>query len=149
MPTFTWLDESIEHSDYDYARAKAIAFRISTIHSEDEQRGFRLQADFESGYSYDPREDCECEFCLSQNHDCDELGKDECCSLCEHPTELTECSTQAAIDAEAMQKQADKDLELELLHDKLQLLGARMMRAYEHWNEDEAYMQYQESRYDY
>jgi len=47
---------------------------------------------------------------------------------------------------------ADKDSEdsarmnviEELLHD----LGARMMRPYEHWNEDERYMEYMETRYD-
>lgn len=38
-----------------------------------------------------------------------------------------------------------RDVIEELLSD----LGARMMRPYEHWNEDEAYMQYAESRYDY
>jgi|ERR1035437_6750738 hypothetical protein len=35
-------------------------------------------------------------------------------------------------------------IELQLAHH-----GARIMRPYEHWNEDEQFMQYQESRYDY
>lgn len=31
----------------------------------------------------------------------------------------------------------------------LEELGARMMRPYEHWNEEEAYMEYMENRYSY
>jgi hypothetical protein len=34
--------------------------------------------------------------------------------------------------------------QLAFIEDKLASVGARMMRPYEHWNEDEAYMQYQE-----
>lgn len=37
-----------------------------------------------------------------------------------------------------------RDVIEELLSD----LGARMMRPYEHWNEDEAYMEYAENRFD-
>jgi hypothetical protein len=33
---------------------------------------------------------------------------------------------------------------LEVLEEMLAKHGARMMRPYEHWNEDEAYMEYQE-----
>lgn len=36
---------------------------------------------------------------------------------------------------------------LQILEDMLGQLGARMMRPYEHWNEDEAYMEYMENRY--
>ena len=39
--------------------------------------------------------------------------------------------------------------QLSAIEDMLAAHGARMMRPYEHWNEDERYMQYQESRYDY
>jgi plasmid stabilization system protein ParE len=45
---------------------------------------------------YDHYAYCDCEFCVTQAHHCDELGADECCSLCEHPTTLTECSQRAA-----------------------------------------------------
>lgn len=40
-------------------------------------------------------------------------------------------------------------LELEAVEDILGELGARMMRPYEHWNEEERYMEYMETRYDY
>lgn len=40
--------------------------------------------------------------------------------------------------------EAERALEMELVEDKLALIGARPMRPYEHWNEDEQYMQYME-----
>jgi hypothetical protein len=40
----------------------------------------------------------------------------------------------------SMRRQAKLDIIESLLHSH----GARVMRPYEHWNEDEAYMQYQE-----
>jgi hypothetical protein len=38
-----------------------------------------------------------------------------------------------------------KDAELHKLEEMLHERGARLMRPYEHWNEEEAYMQYMES----
>ena len=35
-----------------------------------------------------------------------------------------------------------------VIEELLSELGARMMRPYEHWNEDERYMEYMETRYD-
>lgn len=56
-------------------------------------------------------------------------------------------------DDEAEQFEASRKLkrdlqEAQLTHikDRLHELGARMMRPYEHWNEDERYMQYMENR---
>lgn len=40
-------------------------------------------------------------------------------------------------------------LEMELIEEQLHSLGARLMRPYEHWNEDERYMEYMENRYEY
>lgn len=37
-----------------------------------------------------------------------------------------------------------QDAQLRVIEDKIFHLGARMMRAYEHWNEDEAFVRYQE-----
>lgn len=39
--------------------------------------------------------------------------------------------------------------EKEEIEAMLSEFGVRMMRPYEHWNEDEQYMQYMENRYDY
>ena len=128
MPNFAWLDDSIEHSDSDSARATAIAKKITCLLNEAEQRSFRAMADSESGYDYDPYEDCECPACLAAN----ESGCPDCEARLEDARQLDVV-------------QAERDLDLEMLEDKLQAVGARMMRAYEHWNEDERYMQYMES----
>lgn len=40
-------------------------------------------------------------------------------------------------------------IRMEVIEDLLAQLGARMMRPYEHWNEDERYMEYMENRYSY
>lgn len=39
-------------------------------------------------------------------------------------------------------------LRLDVIEELLGELGARMMRPYEHWNEDERYMEYMENRYE-
>jgi hypothetical protein len=122
---YTWLDEDVEHSDQDEARAKALASRWSTLHNEAEQRQFRRMADYESGYDYGPEACGDCEPCMAGD-------------LVENCVELKEMAKKQ------LEKQAERDLEVELIEDKLEKLGARMMRPYEHWNEDERYVEYQE-----
>jgi hypothetical protein len=129
---FTWIDDSIEHSDADYARAAALAKKWSFLETEREDKCFRRLADQDSGYDYDPFQDCECEFCLGEGD-----------------SSLTECTERAAFNKQQEEAQAERDLELELVNDKLAAIGARMMRPYEHWNEDERYMEYMENRSDY
>lgn len=44
--------------------------------------------------------------------------------------------------------QDDKDIaKLQVIEETLESLGARLMRPYEHHNEDERYMEYMENRY--
>jgi myo-inositol-1-phosphate synthase len=50
--------------------------------------------------------------------------------------------------AEVERKANEPYLRLEVIEELLSDLGARMMRPYEHWNEDERYMEYMENRYD-
>jgi hypothetical protein len=147
MPGFAWLDDSIEHSDSDYARAEALAKKITSLRHDDEQRMFRQIADDEEGRSYDPSEDCECDYCIKANHDCNEDNPGNGCSLCAIVTELTECESVRESSKAKLALEAERDLEIELCEDKLESVGARMMRPYEHWNEDERYMEYQENRY--
>jgi hypothetical protein len=75
------LGVGIHMPSFDTTRATAIARKITQIQDEDH-------------YGY-----CDCEWCVLQDHHCDELGTDECCSLCEHLTTLTECSQWATFDA--------------------------------------------------
>jgi len=57
---------------------------------------------------------------------------------------------QAAVDAYLASK-TERELSLRLEQDTIEAqlahIGARLMRPYEHWNEDEAYMEYNENRY--
>lgn len=121
---FTWIDDNVDHSESDEVRAEALAKRWSQLHHEEEQRSFRRQADYEDGHSGPEA----CENCLS----CLNGGSYE---DCEYIKEMLK--KQAAIEA-------DRNLEIELVEDKLAAIGARMMRPYEHWNEDERYMEWSE-----
>lgn len=58
---------------------------------------------------------------------------------------------QKAIDAyysELDKKENEIYLRKQVIEELLNDLGARMMRPYEHWNEDEKYYEYMENRYD-
>lgn len=46
--------------------------------------------------------------------------------------------------AQQQKAQAARDAEIDVIEGMLHALGARMMRPYEHWNEDERYMEWQE-----
>jgi hypothetical protein len=127
MPNFTWLNDEIVHSAEDTARATAIARKITFLEGEREQRSFQLEYNRETELPYDPYEDCECAACIAAK----EFGCDGC---------LERLGDLAQADA----REAERDLDLELLRDKLERIGARMMRAYEHWNEDESYMRMME-----
>ena len=95
--------------------------------------------DEESGrYDYDPYEDCECEVCLGPN------GDGMTAEGYETEKGGPECLSRKADEQAKMEKQEERRLEIELIEDKLGKIGARMMRPYEHWNEDERYMEYSE-----
>jgi hypothetical protein len=50
--------------------------------------------------------------------------------------------------AEVDKKANEPVLRMEVIEELLADLGARMMRPYEHWNEDERYMEYMENRFE-
>ena len=118
------------------ARASALMNEWSQINHDEEQEGFRRQAAYEGdGYEedYDPRH-CECEEGADTDPD----------ELCVHDRKALEFVEQAeAVAAEG------KRLRKDLIEAELASLGARPMRAYEHWNEDEAYMAWAERDRDY
>jgi len=126
---FTWIDETVEHDDHDYARAKALAARWSQLQTEEEERRWRRQADRENGWDYEPQICEDCEACRAEDYG--------------------QCVSVLAAIRRVNERQAERDLEIELVEDKLAAIGARMMRPYEHWHEDERLMEYMESRYDY
>lgn len=115
---FAWIDDSIEHSEQDYARASALAKKWSSF--DDARRD--LIARMEEGYDR-------------------EMG----CDDCEHCAngDYHNCPEEVANRARAAALQAERDLEIELIEDKLIALGARMMRPHEHWIDDS--IEYMES----
>jgi uncharacterized protein (DUF2461 family) len=137
--SFTWNNDNDEHSEADTARATALARKWSALKTEEENRIFRLQAEAEEGRFYDDVELEPCKAC----------GGDWLPS-----TPCTNTNCKGGLDQtpllEAARRQelanAERELEIELVEDKLAAIGARMMRSYEHWNEDEQLMAYIENR---
>jgi hypothetical protein len=152
--SYVWVNEDIEHSDADESRAHALASRWSSLMTNEEDRAFRRQADYEDGGGYDPEPD-HCETCQGTCM----MGVDgpygrhgirapewavgiKCTNpFCEDGYDMQDIREYETRQRNA---QAERDLEIELIEDKLSAIGARMMRPYEHWNEDESYMQYME-----
>lgn len=154
---FTWLNDSEEHSDYDKARAAALAARWSDLHYQSEQESFRRQADLEDGRGPRDWEPEPCETCGGDGF----FGlsgprnrRGELCNLqdwqvgirCPSPNCVDGWDHGPIREAEHLERErrAERDLEIEIVEEKLARVGARMMRPYEHWNEDENYVQYME-----
>lgn len=89
-----------------------------------EEREVRRQSDIED-FGFDGPEPCEeCEACRANDYGmCDGIKRYRA-----HRVELS----------------AAEEVEIEIVEGMLEKLGARMMRPYEHWNEDERIMQYLE-----
>ncbi len=124
MPSFAWLNDDAEHDDDQIARATALAAKWSSLTHAAEQRQFRADADREEGRDRYPNACEDCPACEDGNY--------------------SKCIDVAAMLTKQRAIEAERDLELELVEDKLAAISARIMRPYEHWNEDEAYMQYAE-----
>lgn len=134
MTSWAYLDEStdVTLSDADTARADAIAARITAILRDEERKGFEYDdRDYDYDYDYDPFEgmECgECAPCLAEEGSC---------------TKIAEMYTEQLRESRAAR--AAIELELEWLDAQLTNLGCRMMRPYEHHNEDERWFELAES----
>jgi hypothetical protein len=126
--SWTYIDNNSpevddETQDANTARLDALAREWSQIQTEIENEGFRRQARYEDG-------DCgpECEEDCYPGHLCHD------------------CKAQAK---RISDRDATRQAKLEVIEGLLARDGARMMRPYEHWNEDERYMEYMENRAEY
>ncbi len=119
-----------------------LASQWNEIHNKMERDSFRSEEDRDNEADYlacraEEEEDSAVEEALKKNPN---LSMEE----------------QNSVREEASRKfykaQQDKDqediLRKDTLEELLADLGVRMMRPYEHWNEDERYMEYMETRYD-
>ena len=117
---WTWIDDETERTDEDGDRLTPVLDRLaaewSHLHDTEERRGFERMARFEDG-DYGPDYDTQ------EEADQAEFEQREREQL----------------------RAARHDAEVQVIESALARHGARMMRAYEHWNEDERYMQHMES----
>jgi hypothetical protein len=122
MPGWTWIDDEVSEEQIDSLTPtlNALANEWTAITREIEQEGWTRQARIEDGDYDEP--DCDEEDCSHRNP----------CAFCKSITEGKQ------------QREANRDVKLEIIEGLLEKYGARMMRPYEHWNEDERYMEYQE-----
>lgn len=150
---WTFIDDETEHSDYDEGRLDYLARRWSELHDAAEQRIFARMSDMDEGRDYEPEE---CEFCLDGEMGVESTRRRKrpflSCITCHAPEFLVgitcpHCGGDGydkSHEKFAVKQQAAYDAEIEVIETMLHNLGARMMRPYEHWNEDERYMEYME-----
>lgn len=124
-----WEDEA--YYDSVKPQADALARAWSQLATKREQDGFARRRAWEDG-EYDDRFDCPPE---RRHYDSDEEFERE---AAEHDAAIAA--------ADAARKLADEleQAQIDLIETKLSELGARMMRPYEHWNEDERLVAYME-----
>lgn len=119
------------------ALAKDLASKWSAAHHKLEQRSYRCGEEQQAYWDHiEHLVDC------ARDERIKELGR-----------ELTACEEEnlyEEITERAYENSRDGQLrkELELIEAQLDIVGARMMRPYEHHGEDERYMEYMETRYD-
>jgi hypothetical protein len=116
---WTWIEDvEIDEAEMDKRTPllDSLARQWSALHDAEERRGFARQSDIEDGRDDGP------------DYDTDEEA--EAAQLRSRVLD----SLRARL----------HDAQLSAITDTMHEHGARMMRAYEHWNEDEAYMAYAE-----
>lgn len=119
MPSWTWINESEEITEEEIEQRTplldALAKRITDMREQAERRQWARQARMEDGDD-GPEYD----------------SPDE---------------AEAAMVAETRRRNVESAIETateDAILAEMQKLGARLMRPYEHWNEDERYMEYME-----
>jgi hypothetical protein len=112
-----------------------LASEWNTAHNEIEQESFRDRDDRDNEADYLAEIASERGDTVSYELEQQGKTKEECKIAVEE--------FYAGID----KKKNEKHVRLKVIEELLYTLGARMMRPYEHWNEDERYMEYMENRY--
>lgn len=160
---WTWTNEDADHSEYDEGRLNYLAGRWNELNNDAERRHFQQLSDMDEGRDYEPEP---CEFCFdgflgivgtprqpgtsfSWKEDFPGIVS---CLKCQTTKFLigitcTHCDGDGydkSAERKAAQQQAARDAEIEIVEKMLDAMGARMMRPYEHWNEDERLMQWLE-----
>ena len=140
-------DGENEESEINQMKAKIrlemiekLAREWNEAHTRMEQRSFRCREDRdeEADYHADQAADrADAAFCEA-----------EAKGLSEYDCKLAAETAMNAYYDEVKRKESELSLRLTVIEEMLGELGARMARPYEHWNEDEKYMEYMENRYE-
>lgn len=126
-----WEDEG--YFDQIKARADGLALWWSQLHHEAEQDVWARQRDYEDGGYDGPEYPRRSWFPPGPEGDA------------EYQAEEAQVDAEIAFfDDQRKAKDEMQRLQMEFCEAQLFELGARMMRPYEHWNEDERYMEYME-----
>lgn len=161
MPSWTWIEDGIDRSEESIdditPTLNALAREWSEMHSSLERRQWARESDIESGY--DAPEDPECPHCIGGYLEDYRNPVQVRCSRCHefNPSVVYvritcgHCNGDG-VDRKAMaeeakrerQVEADREVRVDIIEAMLEKYGARMMRPYEHWNEDERLMEYME-----
>jgi hypothetical protein len=148
---WTWLDEdcSSEHSEAQEREATRLAQEWSRLSNEIESRSFEIQYQIEEQGHYGPEPD-DCSQCVDGimlvsgpvgprgRLIIPEWAVGIRCIFC--GGDGMDHSWEKEQDIRSEQRR----LQLSGLEAALSAVGARMMRPYEHWNEDERFMEYSE-----
>lgn len=119
-----------------------LASEWNDIHNQIERRGWRddYERDCEDDYHSERIEELEDEAIYEAEQANPNLTKDE-----KHEIRL---KVYEDYDKERRKEENKIYLKREAIEELMRDLGVRMMRPYEHWQEDERYMEYMETRYD-
>lgn len=145
-----WLDESVERSEGETLRVEALGRKWSRLHHAREQEQFKRQFDEDEGRCWEPDECGSCEGRGSHGLEFQSRRREyhevDCPNQL-HGIVCSECGGDGydrSYEKREKECRISEDLEIEVVEGMLEKLGARMMRPYEHWNEDERYMEYME-----
>ena len=118
---WTWRDEvDISEEEMEMRRPllDSLARQWSDLHEQEERARFIRQSRWEDGDYDEP------------DYDFD--------------SEEEAAAERYRVEALTKLRNAQHDAQVQAISDAIHEQGARLMRPYEHWNEDEAYMQYME-----
>ena len=120
-----------------------LAKEWNDINNRVERRSWRSQEDLDEENYY--HQDCLNEEIYEAKH----LALKNNPNLTEEELDEIESQTCNSYYEKINEEESRIFLKQAAVEELLEELGARMMRPYEHWNEEEAYMEYMENRYSY
>ena len=147
MRGWTFVDDGGSDSDESDLKKKIreeminkLASEWNDAHKRMEDRQFRCQDDI------DDENDFYHERMMDHADDAEAAALNKGASEEEAKAAREACIEQEEKDRR--KQESELGVRLDVIEELLGELGARMMRPYEHWNEDERYMEYMENRYE-